>query len=281
MNKYRIIFTGFLLLLVVLMLAGSKVKLVILHTNDTHSQVEPTQRSKMISSNMGGYARIIGRVNEIRKKEKNVLVFDAGDFSQGTPFYNFFNGRVEIAAFNRMGYDAITFGNHEFDNGVDTLFAVLKQTQLPMISSNYVFENSTYAQRVKPYMILRKAGLKIGVIAVNIKLDGLVFEKNLMGVKYKDAVQTALTMSAYLKTKLKCDVVICLSHIGANTTLGSVNDMELAKQSKYIDVIIGGHSHSLFENILVLNALGKNVVVAQMGKSGYYLGRIDLELIRK
>lgn len=269
-----------LFLFVATAFVGQKVKLVILHTNDTHSQVEPTEKSVLKLSDMGGYGRIMGEVNLVRKQEKNVLLLDAGDFSQGTPYFNFFNGRVEVEAFNRMQYDAITLGNHEFDNGIDTLAVVLKSARFPVVSSNYKFPNLPLSARVKPYLIVHKGGLKIGIMAINVDPKGLIIEKNYKGMLYKDALTTAIEMSTFLKTEKKCDLIICLSHIGANVTAAGPNDYEIARKTSCIDVIIGGHSHTLLENVAVENAVGKKVVIAQMGKSGLYLGRVELELGR-
>lgn len=229
---------------------------------------------------MGGYARIMGEVAQIRKQEKNVLLLDAGDFSQGTPYFNFFNGRVEVEAFNRMGYDAVTLGNHEFDNGIDTLAAVLKGAKFPILSSNYDVQNTALSGLLQPYRILLKGGLRIGIMAIGVDPKGLIIEKNYKGLLYKDAISAALEMSTFLKKEKKCDLIICLSHIGANETVAGPNDFEMARKSSYIDVIIGGHSHTLLENTTVDNAVGKKVVIAQMGKSGFYLGKVELEMVR-
>jgi len=261
--------------------AGEKVKLVILHTNDTHSQVEPTEKSSLKTADMGGYARRMGMISKIRSEEKNVLLFDAGDFSQGTPYFNFFNGRVEIDALNRMKYNAGTLGNHEFDNGIDTLAVVLKNAKFPLISSNYDVDNTALKAFIQPYLILNESGLKIGVMALNVQPKSLIIESNYRGLVYRDPVMTANEVSAFLKKKQKCDLVICLSHLGSDSTEREVNDFEIAHKTKYIDLIIGGHSHSLLENVKTNNAAGRKVTIAQMGKSGLYLGRIDLELEKK
>ena len=277
-------FRGLLILLVfstVTVLGQQKMKLVILHTNDTHSQVEPTDKSSLKTSDMGGYARRMGLISRIREQEKNVLLVDAGDYSQGTPYFNFFNGRIEIDAMNRMKYDAGTLGNHEFDNGIDTLAVVLKNAAFPMISSNYNLEKTNLYQLVKPYVVLVKAGVRIGIMALDVNPESLIFEKNYRGLIYLDPVQKANEVSALLKKKEKCDIIICLSHLGSDSTKLEVNDFEIAHKTRYIDVIIGGHSHSLIMNTDVKNVIGKHVVVAQMGKSGMYLGRVDLELEKK
>lgn len=246
-------------------------KIVILHTNDTHSQVEPVE-----TSDLGGYARRLGVINQIRKKEKNVLLFDAGDFLQGTPYFNFYNGNVEAKALKMMKYDAITLGNHEFDNGMDSLAKVLKNTNLPIIVSNYYVENTPLKPYVRPYKIIKKGGLRVGVFGIGINLKGLAFQKNFEGLILLDPIQTAINTSDFLKNKLKCDLVICLSHLGVSSSDSSPTDYELAAQSKDIDIIIGGHSHKILVNRTVQNSVGKSVIIGQMGKKGENLGRIDL-----
>jgi len=263
------------------LLAQERIKLVILHTNDTHSQVEPTDKSMLKTSDMGGYARRMGLISQIRQQESNVLLVDAGDYSQGTPYFNFFNGRVEIDAMNRMKYDAGTLGNHEFDNGIDTLAVVLKNAQFPMISSNYLLDKTALFPIVKKYVVLERGGLRIGIMALDVNPESLIFEKNYRGLKYQEPIEKANEVSALLKKKEKCDVIICLSHLGGDSTKKEVNDFEIAHKTRYIDVIIGGHSHSMITNTTVKNAAGKPIVIAQMGKSGLYLGRVDLDLEKK
>jgi 5'-nucleotidase len=270
-----------LVLSTVTVLAQQKIKLVILHTNDTHSQVEPTDKSTLKTADMGGYARRMGLISQIREQEKNVLLVEAGDYSQGTPYFNFFNGRIEIDAMNRMKYDAGTLGNHEFDNGIDTLAVVLKNAQFPMVSSNYQLDKTSLFPIVKKYVVLEKAGLRIGIMALDVNPESLIFEKNYRGLVYQDPIEKANEISALLKKKEKCDVIICLSHLGSDGTKKEVNDFEIARKTRYIDVIIGGHSHTLITNTTVKNAAGKPMVIAQMGKSGLYLGRVELELEKK
>jgi len=262
-------------------IAGEKVKLVILHTNDTHSQVEPTENSALKTADMGGYARRMGVIEKIRTEEKNVLLLDAGDFSQGTPYFNFFNGRIEIDALNRMKYDAGTLGNHEFDNGIDTLAVILAKAQYPLLSSNYDLNNTPIKSYIQPYLILKKFGLKIGIMALNVEPKSLIIESNYRGLVYQNPVEKAKELSSFLKKEQKCDLVICLSHLGSDSTAVDVNDFNIAHETKYIDIIIGGHSHSMLENVKTNNAIGKKVVIAQVGKSGLYLGRIDIELEKK
>ena len=271
----------FFLFFSVALFAQQKIKLVVLHTNDTHSQVEPTEKSSLRTSDMGGYARRMGVINQIREQEKNVLLVDAGDFSQGTPYFNFFNGRVEVDAMNRMKYDAVTLGNHEFDNGIDTLATILKNAQFAIISSNYKLDKTALFSLVKPYIILVKAGLRIGIMALDVNPESLIIANNYKGLVYEDPIEIANEVSTLLKKKEKCDVIICLSHLGAESPKGVVNDFEIAHKTRYINVIIGGHSHSMITNTTERNAAGKPIVIAQMGKSGLYLGRVELTLEKK
>lgn len=277
LNNFKsIAIIGLLLAISVFSFAEKKAKLIILHTNDTHSQVEPTAKSTLKTSDMGGYARRMGVINQIRKEEKNVLLLDAGDFSQGTPYFNFFNGRVELDAMNRMKYDAGTLGNHEFDNGIDTLAVVLKKATFPVISSNYSFNKTPLKDMIKPYIILTKAGVRIGIMAVNVDPKGLIFENNYKGMVFEDPITKAIEISNFLKTKENCDVIICLSHLGADSLKSSITDYDIARKTTHINVILGGHSHSMLTDTTEKNAIGKNVVIAQMAKSGLYLGRVEL-----
>ena len=276
-NYIRITFI-LLLACSTVLIGGEKVKLVILHTNDTHSQVEPTEKSTLKTSDMGGYARRMGLIQKIRNEEPKVLLLDAGDFSQGTPYFNFFNGRIEVDALNKMKYDAVTLGNHEFDNGIDTLAVILQNAKFPIVSSNYDVKNTPLKDFVEPYLVLKRFGLRIGIMALNVQPKSLIIESNYRGMVYTDPVKVANEMATYLKKNKKCDLVICLSHLGSDATAKKVNDFQVARETRNIDVIIGGHSHTLLENTTETNLDGRKVVIAQMGKSGLYLGRIELEL---
>ena len=260
------------------LIGGEKVKLVILHTNDTHSQVEPTEKSTLKTSNMGGYARRMGLIQKIRNEEPKVLLLDAGDFSQGTPYFNFFNGRIEVDALNKMKYDAVTLGNHEFDNGIDTLAVILQNAKFPIVSSNYDVKNTPLKDFIEPYLVLKRFGLRIGIMALNVQPKSLIIESNYRGMVFTDPIKVANEMATYLKKNKKCDLVICLSHLGSDAMAKEVNDFQVARETRNIDVIIGGHSHTMLENTTETNLDGRKVVIAQMGKSGLYLGRIELEL---
>jgi len=253
--------------------AGDSIRIVILHTNDTHSQVEPES-----VSDLGGYARRLGMLQTIRSEEKNVLLFDVGDFFQGTPYFNFHNGRVEVDAMNRMLYDAVTIGNHEFDNGIDTLAVVLRDAKFPIVSSNYDMSKTPLKKMVKPYIIIKKFGLKIGVMALNPNPYSLIMQNNYRGLVYSDPMTVAQKTSEFLKKKKRCDLIICLSHLGYNLKTEAADDIKIARNTQYIDVILGGHSHSLLQDTSETNIDGKKVIIGQAGKSGFYLGRINLEI---
>ena len=265
------IFILFVFIISSFAISSKTTKLVILHTNDTHSQIEPAT-----SSDLGGYARRLGVINQIRKEEKNVLLLDAGDFLQGTPYFNFFGGRVETKALKMMKYDAIGLGNHEFDNGIDSLVMLLKTVDLPMVNSNYNVQNTKLAPYLKEYKIIRKGGLKIGIFALGVNLEGLAFQKHFEGIKFNDPLLTAKVYSDFLKNRQKCDLVICISHLGVSSQDSSPTDYDVASATKHIDIIIGGHSHKILVNEKKKNADNKDVIIGQMEKSGLNLGRIDL-----
>ena len=246
--------------------------LTILHTNDTHSQVEPK------SNGQGGYARRMGLINQERQADANLLLVDAGDFCQGTPYFNFYHGRVEIDAMNLMGYDAATLGNHEFDNGLDTLAAVLATAQFPIVCATYDFTGTAMEGKTKPSVIIRKGGLKIGVFGLGCDPKGLIADKNFLPAKYLDPYTSAQEAVDKLRAE-KCDIVVCLSHLGTyGKAAEDVCDVQLVQNTRGIDAVIGGHTHKLYDNLRVPNLDGDSIPVCQMGKSGAYLGKIVLGL---
>ena len=249
--------------------------LTILHTNDTHSQVEPKPDGK------GGYARRMGLIEQERKADPHLLLVDAGDFCQGTPYFNFYHGRIEIEAMNRMRYDVATLGNHEFDNGLDTLAAVLQMARFPIVCANYDFSETVLENVIKPCTIIRKGNLKIGVFGLGCDPKGLIADKNFKPALYLDPYPVAQAMADSLRME-KCDIVICLSHLG---TFGKapedVCDSALVANTRGIDVVIGGHTHRLYDNLRVENLDGELIPVCQIGKSGENLGKIVLFLSDK
>lgn len=243
----------------------------IYHTNDTHSQVEPLEAGKR-DAYCGGYARRMGYIARERANNPDLLLFDAGDFCQGTPYFNFYHGRIEVDAMNKMGYDAITLGNHEFDNGVDTLAVVLREAQFEVVCANYDVSHSALEGIVKPYTILRRLGIRVGVFGIGVNPAGLIAERNFYPLQYLDPVVSAQVTADLLRNKKRCDLVVCLSHQGTHS-----NDIDLAKSTRNIDVIIGGHTHKVVNDLYVENLDGDSVLLAQMGKSGARIGKITVD----
>ena len=265
----------FFALIVLASCSRSPVQLTILHTNDTHSQIEPRE-----SDNRGGYARRMSLIAEERLADPDLILLDAGDFWQGTPYFNFFRGEVEIDAMNRMHYDAATLGNHEFDNGVNALAEQLGKAEFAIVCANYRVENTPLEEIVKPYVILRRKGLKIGVIGLGVNPESLVAADNFAPLVWEHPFPVADSIASMLKSKEHCDLVVCLSHLGTMVSHGDstdICDVSLARQSEDIDVIVGGHTHRV-ENLTVKNRLGKDVLVVQTGKSGMNLGKITLQI---
>ena len=252
--------------------------LTILHTNDTHSQVEALEEGKR-DEFCGGYTRRMGLIAQERKTDPNLLVLDAGDFCQGTPYFNFYHGRIEIDAMNRMGYDAVMLGNHEFDNGVDTLAAILQGAQFPVVCANYDVKGSVLEGLVLPYTVIRRQNVRIGVFGIGIDPAGLIAERNFAPLQYLDPIATAQDVANTLKNKEKCDVIVCLSHQGTHPSAeGKLSDVELAQATRNIDIIIGAHTHKTLTNVYIPNLDGDSVFLAQMGKSGARIGKIQVEI---
>ncbi len=264
-------------------LAGSMTrgltKITILHTNDTHSQIEPFSPDHHRFPGMGGFARRAALIRSIRQQEKNVFLFDAGDIYQGTPYFNFFKGEVEIKLMSEMGYTAVTIGNHEFDNGLEGIARNLPFANFPFISSNYDFNDTILKNKIHKYQIYEVENIKIGVFGLGIELSGLVAKTGYGKTKYLNPVEKAAEYAYFLKKNKQCDLVICLSHLGYSYQDNTISDVALAKQSKNIDVIIGGHTHTTLRNAVVFsNSDRQEVIIGQAGYAGVHLGRIDLFL---
>lgn len=256
-------------------------QLVVLHTNDTHSCVMPLNPNlaDTAMADRGGYLRRVSMINEERKNDPDLLLFDSGDFSQGSPYYSLFKGDVEVGLMNEMKYDAATIGNHEFDFGIDNMVRIFKMAKFPIVCANYDFTGTPLAGIVKPYTILYRKGVKIGVFGLCPELKGLVSTANYGCIKYEDPIAKGKEMAEFLKKKEKCDVVICLSHLGWN--IDGIDDTELVPGTRNIDLVLGGHSHTYFKDLEYLKNLdGKLVPIDQNGKSAIWVGKMVLDLTK-
>lgn len=261
-------------------LAQKQTTITILHTNDTHSRIEPLPTSSKFDSETGGVVRRMNYVEQERRKSNNVLLLDAGDFLQGTPYFNRFGGEVEIETMNLLKYDAVTLGNHEFDRGIDHLANLLKKATFPIVNCNYGFEGTPLEKLVKPYVVIEKEGVRVGILGVGVNPKGLIMTENYKGMTFKPIVPSVNRYANILRDKEKCDVIICLSHIGYSAPYPKlITDVKLAEQSRNVDIIIGGHSHTYLKNtILRKNIDNKDVVIYQMGKNGSFVGKIEVLL---
>lgn len=260
---------------------GGLKKLTILHTNDMHSRVEPFPANHPQYPNMGGMARRAAMVDEIREQEgeDQVILLDCGDIFQGTPYFNLYKGVPEFKIMSKMGYDAATMGNHDFDNGIKGFLHALPHANFPFICSNYDFSETDLKDKTSRSLILNKNGLKIGIIGLGVELEGLVSSRNYGKTKYLDPIEEANKEAKALKDAFGCNIVICLSHLGYKYDSDKVSDLVLAEKSKNIDLILGGHTHTFMKKIKkVKNACEKLVYIHQVGWAGINLGRIDLEI---
>ena len=255
-------------------------QLVILHTNDTHSQIYPinVQLPDTMRAGRGGFLRRIAMLKEERKKNPDLLYFDSGDFFQGSAYFTLFKGDVEVGLMNQMGIDASTIGNHEFDFGLENMARVFRQATFPILCANYDFTGTPVEGLVKPYTIIKRNGVKIGVFGLSPKMKGLVSDKNCVGVKYLDPARVALETATMLKEKEKCDMVICISHLGWNSNRGE-DDQYMIRDSRNIDLVLGGHTHTYFQQLeYEQNMDGKPVAVDQNGKAAVFVGRLVVDL---
>ncbi len=253
-------------------------KLTILHTNDFHSRIDPFPMDGGKYQGKGGAARRASLIQKIREEEKNVLLLDAGDVFQGTPYFNFFGGELEFKLMSEMGYDACTIGNHDFDAGIDGLHKQFtNHANFPLINCNYDFTDTIMNGLVLPHKVFDKGGIKVGILGVGVELDGLVPADLYGNTKYNDPISNANRTAQFLKEEMKCDYIITLSHLGYEYSSDKVSDVVLAQNSDNIDLIIGGHTHTLLETATILeNKSGKPVAVNQVGWAGIALGRLDV-----
>jgi 5'-nucleotidase len=256
-------------------LLDNDVRLTILHTNDVHSQIEPFPLNHNEYPNRGGFARRANIFKDLMKINPNTLIFDAGDIFQGTPYFNFFKGDLELNLMKKMGYNAATIGNHEFDAGLNSLKKNILNNNFQFISSNYNFDNTELEGLVSKYKVYRRQGIKIGVFGLGIELKGLVNSSLYRETKYYDPVEIANEMTRKLKEK-KCDLIICISHLGHTYQNDKISDLKLGKLTSDIDLIIGGHTHTLLKKPeIIKNSKNEDVIINQVGSNGVYIGKID------
>lgn len=258
------------------------VRLTILHTNDLHSRIEPLPDDGRRYGGMGGLSRLASLVRQIREQEEQVLLLDAGDVFQGTPYFNFFGGELEYKLMTQMGYDASTLGNHDFDNGLEGLEKMLPFADFPFLTANYDFSRTRLQGRFAPYKVFTKEGIRVGVFGLGIQLAGLVSPNLSRETVYLDPVTTARETVAILREQEKCQLVVCLSHLGYRYESGKIDDRKLAVQVSGIDLILGGHTHTFMPSPEDITAPdGHQTLINQVGWSGIHLGRVDYGFSRR
>ena len=271
----------FIFVLAVSVVAKAQKQIVILHTNDTHSTIEPVSKFSKVKEAAGkaGCVRRATMVKQLREQNPDILLFDSGDFSQGSTFYTMYKGDVEVGLMNIMGYDAATIGNHEFDFGLDNLARLARQAKFPIICSNCDFTGTPCQDVIKKYCVVVRDGVRIGVFGLTPKIEGLVMKENIAGVKYIDPIQATKEMVSVLRDKERCDIVVCLSHLGWKLAPEYIDDQVLISSTTGIDIVLGGHSHTYMKEMeWVDNAEGKSIPVDQNGKHGAFVGKIMLKL---
>lgn len=276
--KSKYIITMLMLFFVTSLSAQNK-KLLILHSNDTHSCIMPVKNTTLERevANKGGYIRRISYIKEERSANPDLLLFDSGDWCQGSPYYTLFKGEVEISLMNMMNYDAAVIGNHEFDFGLEAMADMFRLAKFPIVCCNYDFTGTPVEGLVKPYVVLQRGDIKIGVFGLSPKMDGLVSDKNCVGVKYEEPIAAAQRTVDELRNKEKCDIVICLTHMGWGKT--EDEDPNIMAKTKGIDIFLGGHSHTYFDELeYVKNIDGEEIPNDQNGKHGAFIGRLEVEL---
>jgi 5'-nucleotidase len=253
------------------------VRITVLHTNDVHSRIDPFPSNDPKYPGLGGFARRAALIRQIRSESEQVLLLDAGDIFQGTPYFNLYKGALELQLMSDMGYDAATIGNHDFDGGIDNLRErIERDARFPFLNANYDLRDTPLHNRVLPHTIIKKGGIRIGILGIGIELQGLVDARMYGNARYQDPLPVAEQTARRLKHDEKCDLVIALSHLGYRYSEKKVSDEVLARETSCIDLIIGGHTHTfLDEPVRMINRENKTVHVAQVGWAGIRLGRID------
>lgn len=256
--------------------SGELIRLTVMHTNDMHCHLDPFPVDHAEYPGQGGLTRVATLVNQCRNENPNLLLLDGGDMFQGTPYFNYFKGNLIVKLMSQIGYDAGTIGNHEFDNGMGDILSAIRDAKFPLISSNYDFSDTILAGHVKKQLILNKGGIKVGIYGLGIELEGLVGKLNYGETKYLNPLDVALEMEAELKNDHHCDLVVCLSHLGLSYEHSKISDKSLAPQTKYTDLIVGGHTHSFLDKPFTLtNSVGKPIIVNQAGWAALRTGKIE------
>ncbi|MEP6919583.1 MAG: metallophosphoesterase [bacterium] len=261
--------------------ARGETLITILHTNDTHSQIDPVPSNDKLYPGKGGVARRATLVKRVRKQNRNTLLIDAGDVFQGTPYFNFYKGEVEYKAMSAIGYDVGTLGNHEFDNGVAGLASALKFANFDLVTSNYDVHGTALESKIKRYVVRDVAGVRIGLFGLGISPVGLITPANFKGVTYRDPVVASREVVKVLRETEHCSLVVCMSHLGYYPTPkeGEVGDTQVAAQVDGIDFIASGHTHTFMEKpVSVTQPAGGETLVFQVGKSGIFVGRVDFTM---
>lgn len=257
-------------------------KITILHTNDTHSHIDPFPENHKKYPNKGGVSRRMNLINTIRSQEKEVLLLDAGDIFQGTPYFNVHGGELELKLMSQMGYDAATMGNHDFDGGIDGFIKAMPHARFPFLCSNYDFSDTELNGKTIPFKMFQKGAIRVGVFGLGVELDGLVPKYLYGNTQYLNPVEKANYYAALLKKEYQCNLVICLSHLGHYKRLNEMCDQVLAAETENIDLILGGHSHTFMDKPeMHKNKAGKSVLINQVGWAGLYLGRVDFYFDKK
>ncbi len=252
-------------------------RLVILHTNDVHSRIDPFPMDGGRNQGKGGAKARAQLISGIRRSHTDVLLLDSGDIFQGTPYFNFFAGEIEMKLMSAMRYDAATLGNHDFDAGVDGLVKQLPHATFPFVNCNYNIDETALSGKIRSYTVIPKGRLRIGIFGLGIELQGLVPEKLYAGVKYQDPVSKAQSTADHLKFEERCDYIICLSHLGYRYSSAKIDDVKLARTSRHIDLILGGHTHTFLpQAVNEINSQGQPILINQVGWAGLVLGRIDV-----
>ena len=253
--------------------------ITLLHTNDTHSRIDPFPANDPKYAGLGGVARRKELIDSIRNQHEHVLLLDSGDMFQGTPYFNLFGGEIELKAMSAMGYDAGTLGNHDFDNGTVGLAQQLHHATFPLLNANYGLENTPLANRISPYRIFEKGRISVGVYGIGIDLQGLVDTEQTPFLVYNDPLQAAIRTSEHLRKKEKCDLIVCLSHLGFRYEDDKISDIRIAESEADIDIILGGHTHTFMDSPhIVKNKTGKNILILHSGFAGIRMGKIDITL---